>query len=130
LRHWRLFFLLLILIAALSGITSRTHPEFYPLFLQVHLGDAAWALAAYSVVGLLTPRRRPELRIAIAFLLAAGVEFSQLWQAPWLTTIRQSQAGRWFIGTGFLWIDFLRYLGGILAAYGIERIFRMIQHKR
>ena len=120
----------MILIAALTGITSRTHPEFYPLFLQVHLGDAAWALAAYSGVGFVAPRWRPELRMAIAFLLAAGVEFSQLSQAPWLTAIRQSQAGRWLIGTGFLWVDFLRYMGGIIAGYGIERIFRMIQHKR
>ncbi|MCF8337832.1 MAG: DUF2809 domain-containing protein [Bacteroidales bacterium] len=108
----RRMYIILIVAAAFIGISSRLAPEFYSDWLQPHLGDAAWALAAYAVFGFLFPSMAIWKKLIIAFGFSCLVEISQLFDYWILTLIRETQAGKWLIGTSFLWIDFLRYAAG------------------
>jgi hypothetical protein len=50
------------------------------------------------------------LTIAISF----SVEFSQLYQAEWINTIRSTRIGALFLGVGFKWSDLPCYTVGCL----------------
>jgi len=50
------------------------------------------------------------LTIAISF----SVEFSQVYQAQWLDTIRGTRVGALFLGVGFKWSDLPCYTVGCL----------------
>jgi hypothetical protein len=53
----------------------------------------------------------------ICYILAATDECTQLYQAPWANTIRQTATGRLLFGAGFLWSDMLCYATGVLLAF-------------
>lgn len=105
-------YIILIVAAVFIGILSRIAPEFFAGWLQPHLGDSAWALAAYALFGFLFPKLAIWKKLLIVFAFSSLVEISQLSDYWILTLIRETQAGKWLIGAGFLWIDFLRYAVG------------------
>jgi hypothetical protein len=51
------------------------------------------------------------------FSVTASLEFLQLWQTPFLQTIRNTWLGRTLIGTSFVWWDFPYYLLGCLLGW-------------
>ncbi|WP_258140294.1 ribosomal maturation YjgA family protein [Mucilaginibacter phenanthrenivorans] len=52
--------------------------------------------------------------VTIASLLFCyGIEFSQLYQAPWINNIRHTVIGGLVLGEGFLWGDMLCYTVGV-----------------
>jgi hypothetical protein len=59
-------------------------------------------------------------------VLAASVEVSQLYHAPWIDAIRQTRLGGWVLGFGFLWSDLACYAVGIatgaVAELGLSRL--------
>lgn len=65
------------------------------------------------------------LSLAVCYL----VEFSQLYQAPWIITIRRTLPGRLVLGHGFLWSDLLAYTAGIAAVWGIITILTRKKRK-
>lgn len=119
----RFFYIILMFAAAGLGIASRLKAGWFPGVVQPHLGDASWALAAYAVVGIIFPRCKVPVKLLIAFGVCAVVELSQLSEAGWLEAIRDSQAGRWLLGTGFLWMDFVRYAAGLAAGALLDSAF-------
>lgn len=53
-----------------------------------------------------------------------GVEFSQLYHAPWLGAIRATLPGRLVLGTTFHWPDLPACAVGVLSGALAEWIFR------
>ena len=107
-------FLYLVLVAGVValGLASR-HFSFLPSFVHLYIGDALWALMVFLIFGFLFPRQI-TLQIALyALCFSSFIEFSQLYHAPWIDSIRHTRLGGLVLGFGFLWSDLLAYLVGI-----------------
>lgn len=99
------------------GLMSRRHAPALPAFVGSYLGDVLWALMVFLGLGCLWPRAR-TLSLGLATLLFCYlVEFSQLYQAPWINAVRQTTPGALVLGRGFLWSD--------LVCYGVGTLFGM-----
>lgn len=106
------------------GLASRRPGIGLPSFVVENAGDSLWTVAVYLSLGLAVPKARPAVLAALAFLISAFVEFSQLLEMGWLVVLRDTQLGGLLLGTGFLWIDLVRYLIGALCALAIEASWR------
>jgi Protein of unknown function (DUF2809) len=88
-------------------------------------GDALWALLVFLGFGFFLPRISTR-RLAMASIgFAWAIEFSQLYHAPWIDSIRAIQIGRLVLGSTFNWPDLLAYgIGIALGAWLESRVFR------
>jgi hypothetical protein len=73
-----------------------------------------WALMVFVGFGFLLPHASTMTNALMALTFAWGVEFSQLYHAPWLDSIRATLPGRLVLGTTFNWIDLAAYAVGIV----------------
>ena len=98
--------------------------QLFPLspFLRKYGGDALWALLVFYLVCFCRPRMRLAARAGLALGIAAVVEFSQLYHAPWIDSIRATRLGLLILGSTFNWPDLPAYALGILIGAVIERI--------
>jgi len=76
-------------------------------------------------------RRSPTATVALAaFAFSVAIEFSQLYHAPWIDSIRATLPSRLILGSGFSWIDILAYAAGISVGVLTEfAIFRRRKNK-
>src|SRR5687767_5958948 len=78
-------------------------------FVAKYGGDALWAVVVFLCFGIVFPRSS-TVRIALAAVCVAwGVEFLQLYHAPWLDGIRSTRLGRLVLGSTFNSPDLLAY---------------------
>lgn len=105
----------------LLGLASRRFPGLLPAALGKYPGDALWALMAFVGWAVVFPTA-PSWKIAAAALGTAwAVEFSQLYQADWIRSIRATTLGRLALGTGFVPGDLVAYAVGAGAGWCGER---------
>lgn len=112
--------LVLLALTVLCGLASREFAARLPAFVAAHAGDCLWTVAVYLVVSILFPSWPPFHVFALAVAASFLVEFSQLLDTPFLDAIRQTRLGRLLLGSGFLWVDLLRYLVGAACAFTID----------
>ncbi len=113
------------LIAVLAlGLVWRAPQLPFPLFLRKYGADALWALLVYLLLRFLQPRVKASTSAIIAFVFAAVVEFTQLYHAPWIDTLRATRLGALILGSVFNWPDLLAYAAGSLIGLLIERGFQ------
>lgn len=88
-------------------------------FIPPGVGDALWALMIYLMARFIWIKA-PAKNVAVySLMFCFAIEFSQLYQAPWINTIRQTLPGRLILGQGFLWSDLLAYTVGVwLGVWG------------
>src|SRR5574341_1626134 len=115
----------LLALAALVfaiGIPNRLIPDRMPYVMVQYGGDALWAMFITLMMVALFPRVN-SLRLAIFCLLAEWlVEASQLYQAPWIESLRHFRVGivpigDLILGYGFLWSDIAAYAIGTAAGF-------------
>jgi hypothetical protein len=108
------------------GLASRQYRAQLPTFVADYAGDTLWALLLFLMVSCLLLGRTLATRAALSLVLAASVEVSQLYHAPWIDAIRQTRLGGWVLGFGFLWSDLACYAVGIatgaVAELGLSRL--------
>ncbi len=121
----RLFYFTLIVGTVGLGLASR-HFSYLPSFVHLYIGDALWALMVFFIFGFLFPRQA-TIRLAFyALCFSFAIEFSQLYHAPWIDSIRANRLGGLVLGFGFLWSDLVAYIVGIsLGAAGETFINRV-----
>jgi len=85
------------------------HISGIPLFI----GDILWGLMVYFVVRFLLIKQSIKSVVIISLLFCYVIEFSQLYQAPWINNIRHTIIGGLILGETFLWGDILCYTIGI-----------------
>jgi hypothetical protein len=95
------------------GLLSRRDPAILPRFITEYAGDTLWALAAFLGIGILLPRTSTLAAAALALAVSYAVELSQLYQAPWINSIRHTLIGSLILGYGFLWSDIVCYTVGV-----------------
>lgn len=109
----RLLYALLALAVVAAGLLWRSGLIPMPGWLSNNGGDALWALIVFVGLGFLLPRASTLIVALLALTLAWGVEFSQLYHAPWIDAIRATIPGKLVLGNTFAWLDLMAYSLGI-----------------
>ena len=101
-----------------AGLLWRSGFIPLPPVLSKYGGDALWALMVFVGFGFLLPRASTFVVALLALTFSWGVEFSQLYHAPWLDAVRATLPGRLVLGNTFNWPDLPAYaLGVALGAW-------------
>jgi hypothetical protein len=104
----------LVAVIAL-GLASRRFPSLFPAYLGKYPGDALWALMVFLSWAFFKPRASTSLLAVLALATSCLVEFSQLYQASWLSAIRRTAIGHLVLGSTFSWFDIAAYAAGVAA---------------
>lgn len=120
----RIIYLILLIGTVALGLASRRY-SFLPSFVHLYIGDALWGLMVFFIFGFLFPKQS-TLRLALfALCFSYMIEFSQIYHAPWIDSIRHTRLGGLVLGFGFLWSDLVAYVAGIsLGALGEVLVLR------
>jgi hypothetical protein len=119
-RRNRIVSACMIPIIAWLGISSRRYAESLPDFVAAYAGDTLWALAVFAAIGLVF-RFAPTWQVAaLAFVISALVELSQLYHAPWIDAIRGTALGALTLGNEFVASDMACYAVGVFLGMLIE----------
>jgi hypothetical protein len=107
-----------------AGLLWRSGFIPLPPDLSNYGGDALWALMVFVGFGFLFPRASTLTLALMALTLAWGVEFSQLYHAPWIDAVRATLPGRLVLGNTFNWPDLLAYALGVGLGAWVEWLQR------
>jgi hypothetical protein len=95
------------------GLASRNYPSMFPAFLGKYPGDALWTLMVFFGWAFVTPGASTFHLAACALSVSCIVEFTQLYQAPWINALRSTTAGHLVLGSTFSWFDICAYTVGV-----------------
>jgi hypothetical protein len=98
------------------GLASRAFPAILAA-LGKYPGDALWALMVLLGIVLIKPNIPPTSAALLALIFSFGVEFSQLYHAPWIDAIRRTRIGHLALGFTFAWQDLVAYTAGVLLGW-------------
>jgi hypothetical protein len=70
--------------------------------------------------GLLAPRARTSRVALAAVAFCFAIEFTQLYQAPWIDAVRATTPGRLVLGQGFHAFDLVCYVAGVGLGMALE----------
>ena len=106
------------------GLATRRFPGAFPDLIARYGGDALWAAMVLWFVVLLRPRLAVRRAALVAISIAAAVELSQRYHAPWIDAVRATRMGALALGQGFLWSDLVCYAVGVGLAAALELALR------
>jgi hypothetical protein len=84
----------------------------------------------YWGIAWLIPNASIKKVAVLALLVSCVDEISQLYQAPWINSIRRTTLGHLVLGSTFSWLDMLAYTVGVAAGATIERLSRTTRARR
>ncbi len=105
-----------------SGLVSRKYPFLFPSMSDKYPGDALWAMMVFLAWAYLKPVESTGRLSFLALATSYCVEFSQLYEAPWINAIHSTTAGHLVLGSTFSWWDMLAYTVGIAFSVGLDRL--------
>jgi hypothetical protein len=111
----RITYFALTIATIILGLLSR-HFKAIPLFI----GDVLYATMVYLIMQFIFISRAIKFSVVAASLFCFAIEFSQLYQAPWINDLRHTLLGRLVLGQGFLWSDLLCYVLGVGIGVGVD----------
>lgn len=109
----RIRYPLAALLVVVAGLFWRSGIVPLPGWLSNNGGDALWALMVFLGFGFLLPLAPTSRVVLFSLFFAWGIEFLQLYQAPWINSIRATLSGRLILGSTFHWSDLIAYAVGI-----------------
>lgn len=112
----RIYYPITILTIILLGIFSRKIP-----LIPLCVGDILYAVMIYFMVRLLFLKPTKHKIALIAIIICFAIEFSQLYQADWIISIRKTTMGHYILGQGFLFSDLIAYFFGVFMAFILDR---------
>ena len=101
-----------IIVLIPIGLYSR-----HITWLPDEVGDALWAMMVFCFWRIILVKKGLPLVALISLIHSYLVEFSQLVRWPWLVSFRRTFIGHMMLGQGFLWIDLLATLIGIVLIF-------------
>jgi hypothetical protein len=117
----RVLWIVLMAIVVALGLGTRLPALPFPRRFTGYLGDLLWALAVYVGYCLIFPGLATMKIATLAAVTSLLVEFSQLYHAPWIDSIRSTTFGHLLLGSGFDSIDLICYAAGIGVGVLIEK---------
>ena len=109
----RILYAGLALAVVVAGLLWRSSFMPLPQWLSNNGGDALWALMVFIGFGFLFPRASTLNVSLLSLTFSWGVEFSQLYHAPWIDAVRATLPGRLVLGSTFNWPDLPAYALGV-----------------
>ncbi|MFF2885792.1 DUF2809 domain-containing protein [Paenibacillus sp. NPDC057967] len=125
----RLIYVGVTVLMLAAGLATRTWAGYMPEFVALHAGDALWAAMIYSGFRVIGAHKRLGWAVACSIGFCFAIEISQLYQADWIHAVRETKLGGLVLGRGFLFVDLIRYVIGILIVYAADRLVRSSQAK-
>ncbi len=117
----------LTLAVIATGLLWRSGLIPLPPVVAKYGGDALWALMLFFGFGFLIPRASTTALSLLTLTFSWGIEFSQLYHAPWIDAVRATLPGRLVLGSIFNWPDLPSYaLGVALGAWAEWRLRRKV----
>ena len=113
----RLAYLIAVIVVIALGLLSRRIPA-----IPQWVGDVLWALMVYLLARAILISAPLKQVVFISLVFCFAIEFSQLYQAPLINSLRRTLPGRLILGQGFLWGDLLAYTAGVGMGYGLSLI--------
>lgn len=107
-------------VVVLLGLASRRFPSPISEVFGKYPGDSLWALMVYLGWAFCKPGASIITIVALAFTTSCLVEFSQLYQAPWINAIRATKPGHLILGSTFSWPDIAAYAVGVLIGAALD----------
>lgn len=89
-------------------------------FLATYAGDTLWATMVFLALGFIFPAAKTWRVAWCAMAISVAAELSQLVDAAWINTCRDSLAGKLILGRDFLWSDLVCYAVGISGGLWLE----------
>ncbi len=121
----RVHYALFVLLVIGAGLFLRSRFCGAPPVIEKYGGDALWALVVFLGLGFLFPRAATFTLAVSALTISWGVEFFQLYRAPWLDALRATLPGKLILGSTFNLPDLPAYALGIgfgaMAELGLKR---------
>ncbi len=121
-QNMRVAYLIAVVITILLGLASRKFSHHLPLFVAQNAGDVLWSMMVYFGFRFLLVHKSMFTAIWLSFLFSFGIEFSQLYQADWIISMRGTLLGALILGKGFLTVDLIRYTVGIVIATSLDKV--------
>lgn len=118
----RVHLLGLLLVVIGVGLFLRSRFCSAPPFVEKYGGDALWALVVFLGMGFLFPRAATFTLALSALTISWGVEFFQLYHAPWLDALRATLPGKLILGSTFNPPDLAAYVVGVATGVMLESI--------
>ena len=116
--------LLLFIVMVLLGLGAHYFHDSLPAFLSAYAGTVLWAWAVFLLFALIFRRAKTWLPALCALVVSFGIEFSQMYHAPWIDTLRANPVGELILGSQFDWTDLVCYAVGILIALVVDALYR------
>lgn len=107
----------------LLGLASRKFNVMLPAFIADYSGDTIWALMIFFITGFIFTTYSTFRVAVMATMFSFAIEFSQLYQAEWINSIRHTRIGGLILGYGFLWSDLMCYTAGTLIGISLEKLY-------
>jgi hypothetical protein len=120
----RIYYFFILAFIFIIGLSSRSFKTSLPVFVADYAGDFLWALMVFVLLGLIFNRAGSVSLGVIALLFSFAIEFSQLYHAPWIDSIRATKIGGLVLGFTFLWSDLICYAAGITLGVVLELVFQ------
>lgn len=117
---YRITYLVLALTVLLLGLASRSYAYLLDEVIAANAGDMLWAAMVYFGIRFIYAAKEPLFSLSICLLFCYGIEFSQLYQAEWVNSVRGTTLGALILGRGFLIVDLWRYSLGAGIAYLLD----------
>lgn len=76
-----------------------------PALVQAYAGDVLWGVLFFLLYASIWPKRATVVLGAYALVTTELIELSELYQAPWIVTLRASKLGGLLLGHVFSWSD-------------------------
>ncbi len=77
------------------------------------VGDILYAVMMFLIIRFLLINSKLQQIAIISLSICYCIELAQLYQATWITQIRNTTPGALVLGRGFLWSDMLAYTIGV-----------------
>ena len=96
----------------------------FPEILGKYPGDALWTMMVFFGLAATIPALSVRRLTVYAAVISYAVEFSQLYQAPWINAVRAHPIGHLVLGSTFNWGDLVAYTIGAMLAMLLEAAIR------
>lgn len=127
----RVVYSLAATIVLLAGLGSRSGwRDDLPSYIGAYAGDTLWSLLLYLLMGTLLPKINIWKLATGILAFTFAVEFSQLYQEPWITHLRENPLGALALGKSFVWSDLPCYTAGVVLGVAIDLSWQWISEAR
>jgi hypothetical protein len=129
LSRQRLPYLILMMLLIVIGLPARL-TDWYAPFIVIYAADGLWALMLYFLTAVLFPKLSPLKLFVLCFSGTWLIEFSQLYQADWMNTVRHWPLMGLILGYGFRYEDLIAYTVGITIGLLVDMLILRMQALR